>query len=193
VDHQDLRTLRLLEAIESGESTSQRDIAKQLNISLGLVNSFTRRLARKGLFKVTHIPRNRVAYMLTPKGVAEKTRLTYAYIQFSYNFYRDARKRLKSLVSQLCERNVKRIVFWGATDLAEIAYLSIQDTPIGLVAVIDENRAGEKFLGLRVDSPERIENLNYDMILITNDSASEKLGSVLSKHGVVGDKVLLIK
>lgn len=193
MDQQDLRTLRLLEAIESGESTSQRDLAHQLNLSLGLVNSFIKRLARKGLFKVTHIPRNRVAYILTPRGAAEKTRLTYAYIQFSYNFYRDARKRLKSLVAQLCERNVKRIVFWGATDLAEIAYLSIQDMPLALVAVVDETKAGETFLGLCVELPEKIKEIHYDAVLVTADGAVDDMTQIVDRYGTDPRKIVLVK
>ena len=68
---QDIRTLQILEAIESNDAPSQRDLAESLNISLGLINSFVRRLTKKGYFKITHLPRNRVSYILTPKGIAE--------------------------------------------------------------------------------------------------------------------------
>jgi len=66
MDQQELRTLQLLEEIESNRSPSQRDLATHLNISLGLVNAFMKRLAKKGYFKITNIPRNRVRYILTP-------------------------------------------------------------------------------------------------------------------------------
>ena len=92
MDVHDLRTLRLLDAIERRKSPSQRDLARVLGVSLGLVNSFVRRLAQKGYFKITHLPRNRIRYILTPKGAAEKSRLTYAYLQFSHPFYRMAEK-----------------------------------------------------------------------------------------------------
>jgi DNA-binding MarR family transcriptional regulator len=167
MDHQDLRTLKFLEAIESGQSTSQRDLAEQLNISLGLVNSFIKRLARKGYFKITHIPRNRVAYLLTPKGVAEKSRLTYEYIQFSFRYFRDARRKLKTLLVQCERQNVKRIVFWGISDLAEIAYLSLHETGIELVGIADGDRAGETFFGHRVLSAEELKKVAFDRVLIT--------------------------
>ena len=100
MDTQELRTLRLLEEIESDQAPSQRDLSTRLNISLGLVNSFMKRLAQKGYFKITNIPKNRVRYILTPKGAAEKTRLTYEYIQYSFQFYKDARKKFKTLPLQ---------------------------------------------------------------------------------------------
>ncbi|MDJ0876764.1 MAG: winged helix-turn-helix transcriptional regulator, partial [Desulfobacterales bacterium] len=130
MDIHDLRTLRLLEAIDRQRSPSQRDLAKTLDVSLGLVNSFVRRLAQKGYFKITHLPRNRIGYILTPKGAAEKTRLTYAYIRLSYRFYRDARRKISELYQALEAANNRQIVFFGTGDLAEIAFMSLRETTI---------------------------------------------------------------
>jgi len=75
MDPQDLRSLQILEEIGNTHSPSQRYLARKLNISLGLANSFIKRLAKKGYVKITTIPRNRVKYMLTPQGFAEKVDL----------------------------------------------------------------------------------------------------------------------
>ena len=87
MNHHDIHALRILEEIEKDNSQSQRELARKLDISLGLVNSFVKRLAQKGYFKITTIPKNRAKYILTPKGFAEKTRLTYEFIQYSFHFY----------------------------------------------------------------------------------------------------------
>lgn len=126
MDPIDLRTLRILEKVDNDGAPSQRDLARDLNISLGLVNSFIKRLAKKGYFKMGHLPKNRVRYILTPRGVAEKSRLTYEYIQYSFKFYKIARQRLRDLYAGLETQGVRRIVFYGAGDLAEIAYLILQ-------------------------------------------------------------------
>ena len=146
MDPQELRTLQLLEEIEKNQMPSQRHLARQLNISLGLVNSFIKRLAQKGYFKITHIPKNRVKYILTPKGAAEKTRLTYAYIKYSYAFYKETRVKLQKLFRNLEHQNVRRLALYGTGDLAEIAFLSLLETSIELVAVIDDRKAGKKFM-----------------------------------------------
>ena len=111
----DIRTLKIIEEIEKDYAPSQRELASELNISLGLVNSFIKRLAKKGYCKITTIPKNRVKYILTPKGAAEKTRLTYKYIQYSYKFYKDARKKLRKQFKDLEEQGVHCIVFYGAS------------------------------------------------------------------------------
>jgi len=174
MDTQELRTLRLFEEIESEKAPSQRDLATRLNISLGLVNSFMKRLTQKGYFKITHIPKNRVKYILTPKGAAEKTRLTYEYIQYSFQFYKTARQKMRELFQALGEAGVKTIVFYGATDLAEIAYLSLQETSIQLVAVIDTRKMHNRFLGLEIQSPESLRRLSFDRILITEIESQKR-------------------
>ncbi|MFC1826021.1 transcriptional regulator, partial [Thermodesulfobacteriota bacterium] len=113
-----------------------------MNISLGLVNSFIKRLVKKGYCKVTSIPKNRVKYILTPKGATEKTRLTYKYIQHSYKFYKDARQKLSKQFKDLESQGVQRIVFYGANDLAEIAYISLQETSIDIAVVVDDEKIG---------------------------------------------------
>ena len=93
----DLRTLKILEKVDGDGPPSQRDLARDLNISLGLVNSFIKRLVEKGFFKIEHLPKNRIQYILTPRGVAERSRLTYEYIQQSFVFYKDTRKKMEDL------------------------------------------------------------------------------------------------
>lgn len=192
MDHRDIRTLQLLEEIEKNHSPSQRQLSRKLNISLGLVNSFIKRLAQKGYFKITHIPKNRVSYILTPKGAAEKTRLTYKYIQYSYHFYNDARNKLRDLFNDFEQKNIRRIVFYGASDLAEIAYLSLQETPIQLLAVVDDFKIGKRFLRQTVIGPEMLASLDFDRILITAIESRDEVKQRIVKNGIPADKVAIL-
>ena len=192
MDHQDLRTLKLLEAIENDTLPSQRDLARKLNVSLGLVNSFIKRLAHKGYFKITTIPRNRISYMLTPKGAAEKTRLTYEYIQYSFEFYKNARQKLRKRFAGFVKEGVQTVVFFGANDLSEIAYISLQETPIQLAAVVDPERVGKKFLGTTITDPQDLSRIAYDRILITAIERREAVRNHLSEAGLPNEKICLI-
>ncbi|MBU1055031.1 MAG: winged helix-turn-helix transcriptional regulator [Proteobacteria bacterium] len=187
----DIHTLKILEEINKEELLSQRDIAKNLNVSLGLVNSFLKRLARKGYFKIVNIPKNRVIYILTSKGAAEKTRLTYQYIEYSYRFYKDARKKLKNLLAALAEQNIKRIAFYGATDFAEIAYLSLQETSIKLIAIFDEDKKGKDFFGLTIESMYRINDFIYDKLLYTDEKPVELFFQEIKINNISKDKIVL--
>ena len=173
MDPQDIRTLKILEKVENDVVPSQRDLARELNISLGLVNSFIKRLIKKGYFKAKHIPTNRIHYFLTPKGASEKSRLTYEFIQHSYHFYKDARQKLRDLYAELESQDVAYIVFYGATDLAEIAHISLQETNINLVAVVDDEKKGKRFMRFVVEHPDRLTSLSFDRILITSANSAE--------------------
>jgi DNA-binding MarR family transcriptional regulator len=189
---QDIRTLRILEEVESERSPSQRELARRLNISLGLVNSFIKRLAKKGYVKITTIPRNRIRYILTPKGAAEKTRLTYEYIQYSYKFYKDARQKLRDLFLTLESQGVARIVFYGASDLAEIAHVSMQETQIQLIAVVDDEKIGKRFLKYLVLDPERLCTISFDKIIITTLNSKEAILQKVAERGISAELVAII-
>ena len=193
MDNQDLRTLKILEEIEKDKAPSQRYLAGKLNISLGLVNSFIKRLAQKGLFKVKNIPKNRVKYILTPKGAAEKTRLTYKYIQYSFQFYKSAREKLRILFYGLTKNGNEKIIFYGAGDLAEIAYISLKETPIQLVAVVDDKKAGDIFMDFVISSPNRLETISFDKILITSIKEPEKALEKILQKGVSRSKVAILE
>jgi DNA-binding MarR family transcriptional regulator len=193
MDNQDLRTLKLLEEIEKDKDPSQRYLAGKLNISLGLVNSFIKRLAQKGLFKIKNIPKNRVKYILTPKGAAEKTRLTYQYIQYSFQFYKSARQKLRILFSGLTENGNKKIVFYSAGDLAEIAYISLKETPIELVAVVDDSKAGEIFMDFVISDSDYLNTISFDKIIITNIDDTEKILENILKIGISRNKVAMME
>ncbi len=191
MDKQDIRTLKILEEIESDKKLTQRDLSRELQISLGLVNSFVKRLVHKGYFKIKALPKNRVRYILTPEGAAEKTRLTYQYIQFSFKFYRESREELRKLFKDLTGQGVRRVVFYGVSDFAEIAYISLKETPIQMVSLVDEERKGEKFLNFVVSNPAILSSLFFDRILITSIGSKDVILDKILMQGISRDKVII--
>ena len=89
------RQLTILTEIAEGRPITQRAIADKMGVALGLVNLYLKRLVRKGYIKVSTIPSNRIKYLLTPKGVAEKARLTYEYMGYSLQLYRKTRSAIR--------------------------------------------------------------------------------------------------
>jgi len=193
MDYQDIRTLKILEELDTDTSPSQRYLSEKLNISLGLVNSFLKRLAQKGYFKITTIPRNRVKYILTPKGALEKSRLTYDYIQYSFNYYRDARSNIKHTLKELEKNGINDIVFYGTGDLAEIAYISLKETKLNLKTVVDDQKKGNMFLGHRIQSSDVLDSISFDKILITAISKTMDPVAILMKLNIDKDKIISIQ
>jgi DNA-binding MarR family transcriptional regulator len=160
------RDLLLLTELERDGAVTQRSLATKLGVALGLTNLYLKRLARKGFVKITTIPSHRVRYLLTPQGFAEKSRLTYLYMQYSLTHYRDMRSRLRDILSRAAGNGVKRVVIYGTGELAEMAYLSLCETSMVLVGFIDDRRQ-DAFLSHQVRQPDALAGWEFDAVLLT--------------------------
>lgn len=155
--HEDYFRL-LLEEIEAGHGRSQRSLAQRLGIALGLTNLLLKQVVHKGWIKMVHIKPNRVAYLITPAGMAEKAQMSRDYLMYSARFYVSARDRLLDAFYALSQEWPAhsapcRVVFYGGGEIAEIGYVCLQSTNLTLVGVVDETREAP-FFGLPVRRPQ---------------------------------------
>lgn len=108
---------QILTHLEKNGSTSQRRIAHGTGLSVGTVNLMLKRMVRKGLVKIERLNARTLRYIITPKGMAEKTRLVYQYIRSSY---RQISRIHQALEQVLHERNgqetLTRVIFYGPED-----------------------------------------------------------------------------
>jgi len=189
VDNEDLQTLRLMDEIDRNGIHSQRELSQRLNISLGLVNTFLKRLVNKGYFKVMTMPRNRVKYFLTPEGLARKAKLTAEYLRYSVHFYRDIKDLLLDKYAEMEKNQVKSILFFGAGETADLAYLYLQLTTIHLAGIIDESKKGRNFFGHEIAGLEATGQSGWDMILVTRPDHIEKAIDMLSEAGIDRNRI----
>ena len=159
--------LNLLNSLDDG-AQSQRRIAADLGIALGLVNAYLKRCVKKGLVKVSHAPARRYAYYLTPKGFAEKSRLTVQYLSDSFSFFRRARADCTYALMEAKQRHLQRLVLCGQSDLAEIAILSAVDCAVTIVAIIDDGSNSAQFVGRPVVSDYDQVAEPFDAVMITS-------------------------
>lgn len=189
VDIQGQRDLKLLTEVERNPCATQRSLAKNLGVALGLTNLYIKRLARKGYIKVTTIPSHRIKYLLTPRGISEKSRLTYEYMQYSLSYYRHMRKRFRDTLGRLAEAGVKRIVMYGSGELAELGYLSAQELDFVLLGFVEEQGRGT-FLSHRVFPIESLAGLDFDAVVIGDLQGMSTIRERLSRAGVPGNKIV---
>lgn len=186
----DIKTLKILEALEKDPAQTQRDLANQLKISLGLVNAFTKRLAQKGCFKISTIPKRRIQYMLTPKGLAEKARLTYQYVSFSLQYYAETRSKIKGVLRKLPEQQNTLIYFFGVSELAEIAYISLQETRLTLAGIIDDELAGNSFLGFQVKDKSFLKKISKKDIIVITEIKRSDINDLLYSKGFTENRII---
>ena len=174
-------TLGLLNAVHENSKVTQRNVAQDLGVALGLVNAYLKRSVKKGYIKVRQAPANRYAYYLTPAGFAEKSRLTAAYLSHSFTFFRNARREGSEILSFCEKRNWLRVALAGSSDLAEIIILCAGESNVSLVGIVDTNVSEEPFMGLPVTN--LLKNLgSVDAVIITDLTDPQAAFNVLSEY-----------
>ena len=191
------RELEILTAIAEGDSTTQRALAARLGVALGLTNLYLKRMARKGYIKVAEFPRRpaarkRLRYLLTSRGIAEKTRLTYDHMVYALNLYRRARQTLRESLSRLPGAGVKRVALYGTGEAAELAYLTLKEfelEPLGIYA----SRGGGTFLGILVKPVAELADESLDAVVIATFDRPEPHVAELVGYGVAPAKILTLR
>ena len=188
-------TLGLLNAVEANSALTQRTVASELGIALGLANAYLKRCVRKGLVKVMQVPANRYTYYLTPRGFAEKSRLTAEYLTVSFKFFRSARKQCVEAFDDCLTHGWRRVVLAGVGDLGEIATLCAAEVPVVIGGFYDPTFEADKFAGLPI--ARRLDALPpFDAVMITDfrnpQTTFDALVRDVQRERVVAPKLLRI-
>lgn len=187
--------LDLLNSVERDGGQSQRRIASELGIALGLVNAYLRRCVKKGLVKVNAAPARRYIYYLTPQGFAEKSRLTVEYLSVSFSFFRRAKAECGVVFGLAAERGFSRVALAGVCDLAEIAMICAFDTGVKVTAVVDDKSKLSHFIGVPVAPSFEAVAGDCDAILITDLQRAGELATqasaVFTRERILTPKLVL--
>lgn len=194
MERQRQRDLEILTAIGEGLPLTQRVMAQRLRMALGLTNLILQRLVKKGYIKIVEFPRkpaarDRLRYLLTPKGIAEKTRLAYEHTVYSVEIYRRARQTLRESLDLLPRNGLTRIALFGVGEPAELAYLSLKELglePIGVFA----REPGGAFLGFPVRAVTELAGEDFDALVLATfeppeQQVAELVGLGLAEHKLV--------
>ena len=185
------RDLKLLEAVEQDAHVTQRGLASRLGIALGLANIYVKRLMRKGYIKCVNVQPNRISYLITPRGIAEKARLTYEFMDYSLHLYKEVRQHLREVLQE-CAAAGSAVAIYGRGEAAELAYLSLKESGLDPVAVFDAE-GGDYFLGMPVRPIAEHVAVDYDLMIVASlDKGGQQVADVL-REGVARDKIFPLR
>ena len=148
-------------------------------------------LVRKGYVKCVNVQPNRLSYLLTPKGITEKTRLTYEFMEYSLFLYRQVRNQLRGRLEPYGLEDRRRVALCGAGEVAELAYLSIVESGLELVAVFDTDVA-RPFLGHQVRSIETHADVAFDLLIVASIDPSDEVVERLVRLGIERERLVTI-
>jgi len=176
--------LGLLESVEQDGATSQRRLAADLGIAVGLVNAYLNRCFEKGFVKVTQAPARRYGYYLTPQGFVEKSRLSLEYLTYSFKFFRQAKLDCLNAFEVARARGITRVALDGVSDVAEIAIICARETAIEIVAIVDGKTPLERFAGIPiVRSYDVVADLIDGLIVTDLGSTQATIRAAVARFG----------
>jgi predicted transcriptional regulator len=185
--------------LKADSSLTQRSLSRKLNISLGLTNAIIKNLIHRGLIKAKKDTGRKLLYIITPKGMANVSRLMYNRFQETLHYYHYTKDLLTAYLMKLYQQGEKTINIYGTGQLAEITYYAGISTPLKLDAIITDDPSKEKFLGQQIISIANFlsqysnySNLSSKKIIILSTNNPEKLTKEISKYKNIQKNVKII-
>lgn len=148
--------VHLLSEIERNPSFTQRGLAGELNIALGLMNQYLKRCVTKGWVRASQVSPRRITYFLTPEGFIEKSHMVKDYLARSMTFFRDARAQCEEVFAHCKAQGWSKIALVGEGDLADIAKLvaSGSEFAIDVVSTKDDLKKYDAVIVTDVMNPQ---------------------------------------
>lgn len=129
--------VRLLTSIDEKSEFTQRGLAKELGIALGLMNQYLKRCVMKGWVRGMQITPKRMLYFITPDGIAEKGKMMKDYLNRSLSFFKEAKTQCEAAFKLCTEFENPNIALFGSGDLADIAMLVGSSQKLNITCIDD--------------------------------------------------------
>lgn len=167
--------VHLLTEIERNPTVTQRGLAVELGIALGLMNQYLRSCITKGWIRASQLSPRRITYFLTTEGFKEKSHMVADYLARSLSFFRDARSQCEEIFYSCQKFGWKNVALVGEGDLADIARLVAHS------------------MGIQVSNVELGSDLKvFDAVLITDVISPQATYDAL-KNRVDNKRLLILK
>lgn len=165
----DNKELQILNEVELSPDITQRQLAKNAGIALGLTNALLRNLIKKGYLRSQQASWKRWVYFLTPEGISHKIRLTVNYIKQFLNHYSTVRAILREQIEVLNLHEESRVAIVGTGEFAELVFLGLKEIGINEIDVFGSELTGDRtFLGINVRSIVDLLPQEFDRVLIAS-------------------------
>jgi hypothetical protein len=179
---EELRTLTLFNTVERKPEINQRQLAQELDVSLGLTNTYFQRVLKKGWVRAKQVKPRRWLYFITPQGALEKSRLSLSYLHRTLDSFRELKSKGDEHLRILSNKGFSGIHLCGENDLTEVLSFCFSGVEIELLSVIPENSLLEDCL--QNGKPAIPELKSDELILLASLDKRAPLVELLAQQGL---------
>ena len=185
----------ILDMIEKNPNITQREMSKTIGIAVSMINDYLNIYENDKLIKRKKHSTKTVEYFVTKKGSERRKLLNIWYLKSSHSVYLSAKDNITAFLNQIIDKGFKRILLYGAGEVAEIILQVMNDDnqiPLEVVAIIDDNtsRIGDKLVNLPIITLSELGNYNHDGIMISSYKHHETIYNNLTKINYPQNKII---
>ncbi len=136
------REFELINIVAGPMAKNQRDLSRQLNLSLGMTNMVLKRLVSKGYIRIQQLNQRKVQYLLTPKGFAEKMKKSIRYTLKTINSIALIKNRLKTILNDVKTRGYQEFWLVGGSDFSLLVEQSLKELDFNPIVHFNEEPSG---------------------------------------------------
>jgi FlaA1/EpsC-like NDP-sugar epimerase len=181
--------------IEKNPLVTQRQMSKEIGIAVSMVNDYLDEYEKNKLIKRVKHSTKHVEYLITKKGSERRKLLNIWYLKSSQNIYIQAKENISLFLSQVIDKGFKKILLYGAGEVAEIMLSVLNDNnklPLEVLAVIDDdkNKHEELLVNTPIITKEESKDYLHDGILISSYTHHEKIKENLNLIDYPKDQII---
>ncbi len=117
----------IMQEIEANDKVTQRELSRNMGVSLGTVNVLMNKMVREGLIKMTQVSQKQVLYMLTPFGMMAKAKKTVSYLKAHYKAIDMSKQMIKAFLRELSKQYQQIYVYIQEKEIREVIELSFYE------------------------------------------------------------------
>lgn len=171
----------LIQEISRKPTSTQRDLSQNLGLSLGMTNLLIRRLARKGIIKITQLDWKRTQYLLTLKGAVEKTRKAYSYTRYTLRIFRQIQDNIATALTREYRAGRRQFILVAQDELRDLLretaeYLALPGAAFTFLSSFDEVPAGaDMVFTATLEAPPKAVNGRRYLSLVDFDNINFRI------------------
>lgn len=186
-EKEELTSYQILTSLQKDKNLSQRTLSSHMGVNVASVNFALKRLITKGFVKMIGVNPRRIKYIVTPKGLKEKSELAYKFFDRNFHFYKDVRSDIEERVQEVSNGKSTKVAICGKNKLSEITVLAIQNMELNLVGIFNgkDSKQGEKFLGHEVYELKNLKDKQPHIVLLTEEENIDLAKDIAEKVGCI--------
>lgn len=180
---------KVLDLIDKNPKITQRELANRASISLSMVNSYIDRYEKQGYLKKEYISSKEVYYRISKSGKERLKLLSIRFLSASQQIYNSAKENISIFLNGLINKNIKKLLFYGAGEVAEIILQVIKNDYKGLLevkAIIDDDveKQNKMIVNTKIISLLDKDQYEFDGIFVSSYTNRHQIIKNLKNVGV---------